>query len=86
MSRAKALRELPGLLEAEVLTGVWNGTNSLGTTTATRTMKGLRTMITSPNSGTPVNSSVVDSSFSAVALAQRVPHCFRFDWQATAFA
>jgi hypothetical protein len=65
MARAKALRELPALLEAEVLTGVWNGTNSLGTSTATRTMQGLRTMITSPASGTPVNSTVVDASFSA---------------------
>ncbi len=65
MSRAKALRELPALLEAEVLTGVWNGTNSLGTSTATRTMQGLRTMITSPASATPVNSTVVDASFSA---------------------
>lgn len=65
MARAKALRELPALLEAEVLTGVWNGTNSLGTSTATRTMQGLRTMIQSPATGTPVNSSVVDASFSA---------------------
>jgi hypothetical protein len=65
MARAKALRELPALLEAEVLTGVWNGTNSLGTSTATRTMQGLRTMIQSPANGTPVNSSVVDASFSA---------------------
>jgi len=65
LSRAKALRELPALLEAEVLTGVWNGTNSLGTSTATRTMQGLRTMITSPANNAPVNSSVVDASFSA---------------------
>jgi len=65
MARAKALRELPALLEAEVLTGVWNATNSLGTTTATRTMQGLRSMITSPGNNLPVNSSVVDASFSA---------------------
>jgi len=67
MLRAKKLRELPALLEAEVLTGVWNGTNSLGTTTAPsgRTMQGLRTMIQSPANGVPINSSVVDASFSA---------------------
>jgi hypothetical protein len=66
MARAKELRGLPALLEAEVLTGVWNGTNSLGTATATRTMQGLRTMITSPANGLPpVNSTVVDASFSA---------------------
>src|SRR5262249_46054699 len=54
------------LLEAEVLTGVLNNTNSLGTSTATRTMQGLRTMIQSPANGlAPVNSSVVDASFSA---------------------
>jgi hypothetical protein len=65
MLRAKKLRELPALLEAEVLTGVWNGTNSLGTATATRTMQGLRSMIQSPANNVPVNSSVVDASFSA---------------------
>ncbi len=65
MARAKALRELPALLEAEVLTGVWNATNSLGTSTATRTMQGLRTMIQSPANNAPVNSTVVDASFSA---------------------
>jgi Family of unknown function (DUF5309) len=66
MARAKELRGLPALLEAEVLTGVWNGTNSLGTSTATRTMQGLRTMIQSPANGViPVNSTVVDASFSA---------------------
>ena len=59
MARAKALKELPALLEGEVLTGVWNGTNSLGTSTATRTMQGLRAQITA------INSTVVDSSFSA---------------------
>jgi hypothetical protein len=59
LSRAKALRELPALLEAECLTGVWNGTNSLGTTTATRTMQGLRAQLTS------INSTVVDASFAA---------------------
>jgi hypothetical protein len=65
MARAKALRELPALLEAEVLTGVWNATNSLGTSTATRTMQGLRTMIQSPANGAGQLDSVVDASFSA---------------------
>ena len=68
MTRAKRLRELPALLEAEVLTGVWNSVNSLGTSTAAtggRTMQGLRTMIQSPGNNLPVNSSVVDASFSA---------------------
>jgi len=65
MSRAKALRELPALLEAEVLTGVWNATNSLGTSNATRTMQGLRSMIQSPANNLPVNSTVLDASFSA---------------------
>jgi hypothetical protein len=65
MTRAKKLRELPALLEAEVLTGVLNNTNSLGTSTATRTMQGLRTMIQSPANNIPVNSSVVDASFTA---------------------
>lgn len=59
MARAKELRSLPALLEAEVLTGVLNAANSLGTATATRTMQGLRTQITA------INSTVVDASFSA---------------------
>jgi hypothetical protein len=58
-ARAKVLRELPAILEAEVLTGVLNGTNSLGTATATRTMQGIRGQLTA------VNSTVVDASFSA---------------------
>ena len=58
-SRAKILREVPAILEAEVLTGVWNGTNSLGTATLTRTMQGIRGQLTA------VNSTVVDASFSA---------------------
>jgi hypothetical protein len=58
-ARAKVLRELPAILEAEVLTGVLNGTNSLGTATATRTMQGIRGQLTA------VNSQVVDASFSA---------------------
>lgn len=58
-ARAKILREVPAILEAEVLTGVLNGTNSLGTATATRTMQGIRPQLTT------VNSTVVDASFSA---------------------
>jgi hypothetical protein len=58
-SRAKVFREVPGLLEAEVIRGVLNATNSLGTTTATRTMKGLRGELTA------INSTVTASSFTA---------------------
>ncbi len=58
-ARAKILREVPAILEAEVLTGVLNGTNSLGTATATRTMQGVRAQLTA------INSTVVDASFSA---------------------
>lgn len=57
--RAKIFREIPGLLEAEVIRGVLNGTNSLGTTTATRTMQGIRTQLTS------INSTVAAASFAA---------------------
>jgi len=57
--RAKLLQELPAVLEAEVLTGVLNGTNSLGTSTATRTMQGIRAQLTA------INSSVVNASFTA---------------------
>jgi hypothetical protein len=45
-ARAKVFREIPGLLESEVLRGVLNGTNSLGTATVTRTMQGIRTQLT----------------------------------------
>jgi hypothetical protein len=58
-SRAKVFREVPGLLEAEVIRGVLNAANSLGTTTATRTMKGLRGELTA------INSTVTASSFTA---------------------
>jgi hypothetical protein len=61
-ARAKIFREIPGLLESEVLRGVWNGSNSLGTTTKTtggRTMQGIRTQLTS------VSSTVTASSFAA---------------------
>jgi hypothetical protein len=73
-SRARrCLREVPALLEAEVLTGVWNATNSLGTATATRTMQGIRGQLTS------VNSTVVDASFSAN------PHLYIGDAMQNAF-
>jgi hypothetical protein len=64
-ARAKVFREIPGILEAEVIRGVLNNTNSLGTTTATRTMKGIRLEIASPSTGTPVNSTVASNSFAA---------------------
>jgi hypothetical protein len=58
-ARAKVFREIPGILEAEVIRGVLNSTNSLGTTTATRTMQGLRREITA------INSTVATNSFAA---------------------
>jgi hypothetical protein len=61
-ARAKIFMEVPGLLETEVIRGVLNGSNSLGTTTAIsggRTMQGLRAQITS------INSQIASASFSA---------------------
>ncbi len=60
-TRAKIFREVPGLLESEVIRGVLNGVNSLGTSTAPqgRTMQGIRSQLTS------INSTVVASSFAA---------------------
>src|SRR5688572_12820584 len=60
-ARAKIFTEVPGLLEAEVIRGVLNGTNSLGTTTAPsgRTMQGVRAQITA------INSQIANSSFNA---------------------
>ncbi len=58
-ARAKIFREIPGILESEVLRGKLNNTNSLGTTSATRTMQGVRPQITA------INSQIVASSFSA---------------------
>ncbi len=62
-ARAKAFRELPGLLETEVLRGKWNGVNSLGTPGTApgggRTLKGLRAEITA------IASTVTASSFDA---------------------
>jgi hypothetical protein len=59
LARAKLFRQVPSDLEKEVLRGVLNGTNSLGTATTTRTMKGIRSFITT------VNSTVAASSFAA---------------------
>jgi hypothetical protein len=59
MARAKLFRQIPSDLEKEVVRGVLNSSNSLGTTTATRTMKGIRSWLTG------VNSTVTGSSFSA---------------------
>jgi hypothetical protein len=56
-ARAKVFREIPGLLESEVLRGVLNATNSLGTATASRTMKGVRSELTA------INSTVTATSF-----------------------
>jgi hypothetical protein len=72
-SRAKILREVPAILEAEALTGVLNGSNSLGTATATRTMQGIRGQLTA------VNSTVQDNSFSAN------PHLYIGDAMQNAF-
>ena len=56
-ARAKLFRQVPSDLEKEVIRGVLNTTNSLGTTTASRTMKGLYPQLTA------VNSTVTASSF-----------------------
>lgn len=58
-ARAKVFTEIPGLLESEVIRGALNATNSLGTSTATRTMKGIRGHLTA------INSTVTASSFAA---------------------
>jgi hypothetical protein len=58
-ARAKIFTEVPGLLESEVIRGALNATNSLGTATATRTMKGIRAQLTA------INSTITASSFSA---------------------
>jgi hypothetical protein len=71
--RAKLLREVPAILEADVLTSVLNGTNSLGTATQPRTMQGIRGQITG------INSTVQDASFTAN------PHLFIGDAMQNAF-
>jgi hypothetical protein len=54
---AKGLVDVMHQLEKEVVRGVLNSTNSLGTTTATRTMQGIRQFLTTVNSsGTAVAS------------------------------
>lgn len=58
-AQAKALIEMMHGLEKEVLRGRLNATNSLGTTSATRTMQGVRPSITT------INSQITASSFSA---------------------
>jgi len=58
-ARAKVFREIPGLLESEVIRGALNASNSLGTSTATRTMKGIRKDVTA------ISSTVVATSFAA---------------------
>jgi len=57
--KAKGLIETMRQLENEVVKGVLNGTNSLGTTTATRTMQGIQAQLTS------INSTIVSASFIA---------------------
>ncbi len=62
-ARAKIFREIPGLLESEILRGKLNSINSLGVansiTYGGRTMQGIRTQLTS------VASAVTASSFAA---------------------
>lgn len=57
--QAKALVEVTKGLEREVIRGKLNAANSLGTTSATRTMQGIRPQITT------VNSTVASASFTA---------------------
>ncbi len=73
--RAKILREVPAILEADVLTSTWNATNSLGTASATRTMQGLRKYVADGGN----NSTVVDASFAAN------PHLYLGDAMQNAF-
>jgi hypothetical protein len=57
---AKGLVDVLHQLEKEVVRGVLNGTNSLGTTSATRTMQGIRGFLTTVNS-----SGITAASFTA---------------------
>jgi hypothetical protein len=57
--KAKGLIDAMRQLENEVVKGVLNGTNSLGTTTATRTMQGIQAQLTS------INSTIASNSFVA---------------------
>lgn len=53
---AAAITQGLWMTENELVTGVLNASNSLGTTTATRTMKGIRGFVTSVNSTVPAAS------------------------------
>ncbi len=57
--KAKGLIDVMHQIEKGVIRGVLNASNSLGTTTATRTMKGLRSFLTT------ISSTVTASSFNA---------------------
>lgn len=57
--KAKGLVDAMRQLENEVVKGVLNGSNSLGTTTATRTMQGIQAQLTS------INSTITSASFVA---------------------
>lgn len=58
-ARAKVFTEVPFRLETEVIRGALNSANSLGTASATRTMKGIRGHLTA------VSSTVTATSFAA---------------------
>jgi len=58
-ARAKIFTEIPFRLETEIIRGVLNATNSLGTTSATRTMQGIRGQLTA------INSTITATSFAA---------------------
>jgi hypothetical protein len=57
--KAKAIAAAPLALEQEIVRGIWNSTNSLGTTAVTRTMKGIRNFLTT------ISSTITASSFAA---------------------
>lgn len=57
--KAKALVDIMRQLENEVVKGVLNGANSLGTSSTTRTMQGIQAQLTS------INSTVAANSFAA---------------------
>lgn len=71
---AKGVTQALWMSENEIVAGVLNATNSLGTSAITRTMRGIRSHITT------VNSAVTASSFSAN------PHLFIGDAFANAYA
>ena len=55
----KAFTSILYSLENEVIRGKWNAANSLGTATTTRTLKGIKTFLTT------INSAITASSFAA---------------------